>query len=305
MTSAAFTLPSPVQRRIDRAADDLLNPVGMPRVDFTSPPGEAALVPADSVSWRIFKNPVTLFIGGISAVLLELAEPSVRDGVWQHSSFRSDALTRLQRTGMAAMVTVYGAKSQAEAMIAGVVRAHDRVRGTTSEDTPYHANDPDLLNWVQATASFGFIGAYDRYVGELSRIERDCALAEGEQAARLYGATGAPTSETEMRAIFARMDERLVPSPIIAEFLEIMREVEVFPAAMRPLQPVLLRAAADMLPDHLIDRLALRQWRLRTGERTLVKAAAKASDRIVLRSAPPALASRRLGLPADHCYRRV
>ena len=122
MTSAAFSLPSPVQRRIDRAADDLLNPEGMPRVDFTTPAGEPALVPADSVSWRIFKNPVTLFIGGVSAVLLELAEPGVRDGVWQHSSFRTDALTRLQRTGMAAMVTVYGAKSQAEAMIAGVVR---------------------------------------------------------------------------------------------------------------------------------------------------------------------------------------
>ena len=302
MTSAAFTLPSPVQRRIDRAADDLLNPEGMPRVDFTTPAGEEALVPADSVSWRIFKNPVTLFVSGVSAVLLELAEPGVRDGVWQHSGFRTDALTRLQRTGMAAMVTVYGAKSQAEAMIAGVVRAHDRVRGTTSEGRPYHANDPVLLDWVQATASFGFIGAYDRYAGALSPAERDRALAEGKPAARLYGATGAPGSEAEMREIFARMDDRLVPSPIIAEFLEIMRKVDAFPLAMRPLQSVLLRAAVDMLPDHLIARLKLGRWRLRTGENPLVKAAAKASDHIVLRSAPPALASQRLGLPAEHCY---
>jgi uncharacterized protein (DUF2236 family) len=34
----------------------------------------------------VFKNPVTLFIGGVGAVLLELAEPRVRDGVWGHST---------------------------------------------------------------------------------------------------------------------------------------------------------------------------------------------------------------------------
>ena len=122
----------------------------------------------------------------------------------------------------------------------------------------------------------------------LEHIERDRALAEGKPAARLYGAAGAPTSEAEMRDLFARMDDRLVPSPIIAEFLGIMRRVDAFPLAMRPLQFVLLRAATDMLPDHLIERLELDDWRLRTGESTLVKAAARASDRIVLRSAPPA-----------------
>ena len=90
----------------------------------------------------MFKNPVAVFIGGVTAVLLEFAEPRVRDGVWQHSSFRTDPLTRLQRTGLAAMVTVYGPRSKAEAMIAGVVRRHERVTGWTSEGEPYRANDP-------------------------------------------------------------------------------------------------------------------------------------------------------------------
>ena len=76
-------------------------------IDFTEPAGEPALVPADSVSWVIFKNPVTLFVGGAAAVLLELGEPRVRDGVWDHSDFRSRPLERLKRTGMASMVTVY------------------------------------------------------------------------------------------------------------------------------------------------------------------------------------------------------
>src|SRR6476620_12066894 len=99
--------------------------------EFSRPAGEPALVPADSVSWRIFKNPVALFVGGVAAVILELAEPAVRTGVWEHTDFRRDPMRRLERTGMAAMVTVYGARSVAEKMIAGVVQRHERIEGTT------------------------------------------------------------------------------------------------------------------------------------------------------------------------------
>ena len=49
-----------------------------PTVDFLQPAGEPALITPDSVSWRIFKNPVALYIGGIAAVPLELAESRVR-----------------------------------------------------------------------------------------------------------------------------------------------------------------------------------------------------------------------------------
>src|SRR6476620_12245333 len=101
------------------------------KVRFVEPVGEHALAPPDSVSWRIFKNPVALFIGGVAAVILELAEPAVRTGVWEHTDFRRDPMRRLERTGMAAMVTVYGARSVAEKMIAGVVQRHERIEGTT------------------------------------------------------------------------------------------------------------------------------------------------------------------------------
>src|SRR5579862_6013492 len=103
---AALVLPF-----LDSLARDLVQPGGAAPFDFTQPAAEAALVAADSVSWRIFKNPVAMFVGGVTAVILELAEPAVRTGVWEHSSFRRDPVRRLQRTGLAAMVTVYGARS--------------------------------------------------------------------------------------------------------------------------------------------------------------------------------------------------
>nr|WP_205789828.1 oxygenase MpaB family protein [Microvirga makkahensis] len=288
--------------RIDSFARSLLQPVQA--FDFSTPRFEAALVPPESVSWRIFKNPVSVFVGGVAAVLLEFGEPRVRDGIWQHSSFRTDPLTRLQRTGLAAMVTVYGARSKAQAMIAGVVRRHDRVAGHTREGEPYHANDPELLDWVQATAGFGFTEAYHAYVRPLSGEERASLLVESVPIARLYGAVGAPSSQAELDALFEAMRSRLVPSPVVLEFLEIMKRAPILPAPARPAQTVLLKAAIAILPPWIRRRLGLGpDWIVNPIERTFVRATAKAGDRLVLPSSPAVQSCRRLRLPDDYLYR--
>src|SRR5690606_36043943 len=147
-----------------------------------------------------------------------------------------------------AMVTVYGARSRAEAMIAGVGRAHERVTGVTPDGQPYRDADPELLTWVHATASFGFLEAYHRYVSPLSDTDRDRFYAEGVAAARLYGADAPPTSVAEQQALFAAMLPRLEPSPIVEEFLSIMRSAPVFPAPLPPMQRLLVRAALDLTP---------------------------------------------------------
>lgn len=275
------------------------------RLDFSIPAGEPALLPPDSLSWRIFKNPVTIFIGGVAAVLLELAEPRVRDAIWQHSSFRSDALPRLQRTGAAAMVTIYGPRSRAEAMIAGVVRMHDRISGRTSDGEFYEANDPELLDWVQATAGFGFTEAYHRYARPLRAAERDASFAEARPIALLYGAVGAPASQADLYTLFEARRHRLVASPIVPEFLEIMATVPALPVALRSLQLPLLKAAVDILPLWVRERLALgERWTLRARGRALVASMAAVCDRIVLPSAPAVQSCRRLGLSDNYLYRR-
>jgi uncharacterized protein (DUF2236 family) len=190
--------------RVAGLVQGLYQPEGGPRVDFRQPAGEPALAAPDSVSWRVFKNPISLFVGGVTAVILELAEPRVRTGVWEHSSFRTDPLPRLKRTGLAAMVTVYGARSTAEKMIAGVRRMHDRVTGDTPAGAAYRANDVELLDWVQATASFGFMEAYHAYARPLSAADRDRFYAEAAPAAALYGAVGAPASVAEWEPSWRR-----------------------------------------------------------------------------------------------------
>jgi uncharacterized protein (DUF2236 family) len=271
--------------------------------DFSRPEGEPALVPANSVSWRIFKNPVSLFIGGVAAVILELAEPRVRAGVWDHSSFRTDPVTRLRRTGLAAMITVYAAQSQAEAMIAGINKRHAKVSGLADDGRPYVASEPELLDWVQATAGYGFGEAYHRFVRPLSNEERDSGWREALPAARLYGATGAPGSHAAWEAQLSDMVPNLTRSPIGFEFLDMMRQAPVFPAAARPLQRLLVQAAVDLTPPEVARILGLRTDKLSFVQRRSVRALGRIADRIPLRRAPPAQACVRLDLPEDWLYR--
>jgi uncharacterized protein (DUF2236 family) len=275
------------------------------KTKFVEPAGEPALVPPDSVSWRIFKNPVTLFIGGVAAVILELAEPAVRTGVWEHTDFRRDPMRRLERTGLAAMVTVYAARSVAEPMIAHVVRMHDRVEGVTPAGESYRANDPGLLRWVQATAAYGFIEAYSRYARTLTPVEIDRAYAEGAPAAALYGAHDAPCSDAERRALFDGMRGRLEASPILFEFLAIMRAAPIVPWPLRPVQWLLIRAAVDLTPDWVRERLGLDDgFGLRPWQRPAVRLLGALADRVVLPFSPAVQSCKRLGLPAGQLYRR-
>jgi uncharacterized protein (DUF2236 family) len=53
---------------LEAATRALFDPGDRSSIDFLRPAGEAAPVSPDSVSWRAFKNPLSLFIGGVTAV---------------------------------------------------------------------------------------------------------------------------------------------------------------------------------------------------------------------------------------------
>jgi uncharacterized protein (DUF2236 family) len=268
-------------------------PPGM-AFDFSQPVGEPALTPRDGVSWRVFANPVTLFVGGVAAVLLELAEPSVRSGVWEHGSFSRDPVTRLRRTGFAALMTVYGPRSAAEQLIAHVVRMHDHVQGTTLDGVAYRANDPRLLDWVHATAAFGFTEAYHRYAQPLSAAEKDRAFAESQPSAILYGATGTPGSWAMWEALLGATAPRLEGSRILEDFLGIVMQAPILPTPLRWVQRLLVRAAVQITPAPVRSLPQLRGHGLRFGEAVLVRAVARVAVLLPLGDTPSMQAARRL-----------
>lgn len=302
-TAKAIHLIRPFSIMAEAAVSGFLQAPGNPKVDFTTPEGAPALYAPDSMAWRIFKNPVTVYMGGIAAVILELAEPRVRAGVWNHSRFRTDPLSRLRRTGLAAMTTVYAEAETAKRMIARVNAMHRAVSGTTECGASYRADDPVLLDWVQATASFGFASAYSAYAEPLFDTDWDRLLREGQTPAQLYGAMGTPRSAIEMQAFFRRMDPFLEGSEVIFAFLGIMRQAPAFPLALRPLQPALIKSAIALLPENLRARLGLgARFLPNAGERFLVKAVARTANRIVIANHPAVEASMRMGLPPDWLF---
>jgi uncharacterized protein (DUF2236 family) len=302
--SNAITFPGPLQRRLERSAQHFLTPpAGGTPASFSEPRGEPALVRPDSLSWRMFKSPLVMFIGGVTAVVLQLAEPRVRAGVWDHTSFRKNPLQRLQRTGLAAMMSVYGPRSQAEALIARVNRLHGTVNGVSAEGHAYNALDPELLNWVQLTAGYGFTSAYHAFQRPITQPELDALFDEGRASSALYGVTGAPQTPAESDALFARMATKLEASPIVFEFLDIMRRVPALPWVARPLQRLLVKAGIDTLPPWVRERLQLGpQYTLKPWERWVVTHAVHLTDRLLLTSSPAVQACRRMGLPDDYLY---
>jgi uncharacterized protein (DUF2236 family) len=200
-------------------------------------------------------------------------------------------------------VTVYGARSMALPMIAGVVRMHANVAGVTAAGVNYSAADTQLLSWVHATAAFGFAEAYSRYVAPLSPAELDAFYREGVPVAQLYGALDSPQSDIERRALFDSMQGRLEPSPVIFEFLRIMAASPVFPRPLFWMQPMLVRAAVEMIPQWMRECLGLTERHgLRSRERWLVQRAGALSDRIVLSESPATQSCLRLGLPMTYLY---
>lgn len=272
--------------------------------NFSEPVGEPAVVGANSVSWCVFSNPVSLYIGGVAAVLMEFGEPRVRAGVWDNSDFKRNPAERMRRTGAAAMVTVFAAQSEFERLAARVNALHGQIEGETPEGQRYRGDDPDLLRWVQVTASFAFLSAYTRFVRPLSSRQVDKFYEEAALAAGLYGVLDPPRSEAELRRLFDSVAERLTPSPVIGEFLRIVRTAPILPPALRPMQHLIARAAIAVIPQRLRRGIGIANERpASTAESRILRLMARTANHLNIRTTPWALASQRLGLPADYLLR--
>ena len=273
-------------------------------IDFAAPVGEPALLAPDSVQWRIYKNPIALGIGGIAAVLLEFAEPRIRSGVWDHSTYKADPVGRSRRTGLVAMLACYGPASSAKAVIGQVNRMHGKVKGETPGGTRYRALDPVLLDWVAATASYGFLMAYDRFVRPLGDADKDRFMADGGVIGREFGARHAPPTVGAFMAMMDELEPHFEAHPIIFEFLDIVQSGKAAPGVPRFLHRAIARASVSLLPDQIRRKLELGpRYDLTQLDRTALRLAGRLADRHVDRAAPHCQASVRLGLPHDFLFK--
>ncbi len=278
-----------------------------PQVNFLEPAGDPGLSGPGSPAWRVFHNPLALAAGGIAAVILELAEPSVRAGVWDHSTFKVDPIQRMVNTGSAAMAVTFGSTKAAQMTFDRVTRMHERVTGKTHEGKPYHAMDPELLTWVHVTAAWGFLQAYIRYAEPgMSRADQDRYYREGASKGIGFGAKWVPLSADEVDAYMAEKLKGLYANDTVHEFIKIVGDATPMGKAARPIQRLLTQAGIDLLTDEMQKACGVRVTHPLgvRGVRAVVGALAATARFVAKRrgDGPAEQACRRMGVSTDCLY---
>jgi uncharacterized protein (DUF2236 family) len=251
--------------------------------------------PPESVIRRLGNSPVTPFLGGGSAVLLQVAHPLVAAGVVQHSDYRSDLWRRLGRTLRALYLITYGTKVEADRAAEAVQIVHAHVHGATDmplgrfpPGTRYSAADPDLMLWVHATLVHASLAVYQRFVRTLSRDDQDRYYLEMAVVAGLFGtpASVIPPSLTDFREYFSAQvasDTIAVTAPA-REVAEVILQAPL-PAPMKVLIPAHRLATAGLLPPRLRAEYGLRWSPLRAFALPLAAQSVRLTTTPVLRAA--------------------
>jgi uncharacterized protein (DUF2236 family) len=217
----------------------------------------------------------SMFVGGLSALLLQSLHPLAMAAVDAHSGFRGDPWGRLQRTSTFLAFTTYGVADDAERAVAAVRSVHERVRGVSPDGRPYHAADPHLLAWVHLAEVDTFLRAHQRYGARpLDQAGRDGYAEDTAHVARRLGVLDPPTTEAALREQLEAFRPELrstAQSRAAARFLLLNPPVAL---PLRPAYAVLSAAAVELLPRWA--RLPLRLPYVPVVEPTAVRAAGRA-----------------------------
>ncbi len=222
------------------------------------PPSDDALFAKDTPIRMVHADAVSMMIGGIHSLLLQMLHPHALHGVLDHSNFREDMHGRLRRTAQFIAVTTFGHKDDAEKIIRRVNKIHTHVHGTLPDGSSYSATTPQTLAWVHVAEATSFLEAYLRYVRpNMPFAEQDEYYRQFAFIARKLGADPVPETKNEAEKLLRSYRPQLQSS---AEAKEVARLVltqrpENAPVAV---QKTLGTAAVDMLPDYARQMLDLR-----------------------------------------------
>ena len=217
-------------------------------------PGDPGLCGPNSVSWRVIGD-VSVFVGGIRALLIQAAHPEVVAGVDDHSRYRDDPLGRLSRTSFYVTSATYGAMPEVDEAVDLVKTAHQGVSGTSHRGQPYSASTPELAAWVHNTLTDSFLEAYQRFGGRLSEAEADQFVGEQTKVGKMLGASPLPTTAAELRAWITE-HPALSPSPGMRAAIRFLQKPPIA-AAQRAGYQVLMNGAITTIPRELTSVLGL------------------------------------------------
>jgi uncharacterized protein (DUF2236 family) len=142
-------------------------------------------------------------LSGPRALLLQATHPLAFAGFFAHTGALDEPYERLARTARVLDTIAFGDAAQARRATTRVRAMHRRVRGELAEPagrfpagTPYAADDPELLLWILASLVDSALVVYTRYVGSLTRDERDAYWRDYRVIGALFGLADAEMPAT-------------------------------------------------------------------------------------------------------------
>ncbi|MBT2470531.1 DUF2236 domain-containing protein [Streptomyces sp. ISL-66] len=204
----------------------------------------------------------SMFIGGLSALLLQSLHPLAMAAVAGHSGFRGDPWGRLQRTSTFLAVTTYGTAQDAQDAVDRVRTVHEGIRGTTAAGEPYHAADPHLLGWVHAAEVDSFLRAHQRFGAHpLDAAGCDGYVADTALVAAALGVVDPPRDRAALTALLTQYRPELRATPEALDAARFILRHPPLPRAARAPYALLAANAIDLLPPWAPGLLGLRPAR--------------------------------------------
>jgi uncharacterized protein (DUF2236 family) len=258
---------------------DSLRELIFQRVAGPQGPERRRLVNVPGERWFAEDRPVrrvhgdsSMFIGGITALLLQSLHPLAMAAVAGHSGYRGDPWGRLQRTSYFLAVTTFGRASDAREEIARVRAIHQKITGTAPDGRPYAASDPHLLTWVHIAEADSFLRAHARFGSQpLDQAGRDGYLADLAKIGAELGVPDPPRTQADLTARIASYRGELAGTAQAREAARFLLLTPPLPALARPPYTMLAAAAVSLLPGWA--RRPLRLPRLPVTEAAVVRPA--------------------------------
>jgi uncharacterized protein (DUF2236 family) len=187
------------------------------------PSSDEALFERDSPIRMVHADIVSMMVGGIRGLLLQMLHPHALQGVLDHSNFREDMHGRLRRTARFIAVTTFGHRDKAKQEIDRVNAIHAKVSGILPDGSPYTATDPRVLAWVHVAEATSFLTAYLRHVRpDMPANEQDEYFRQFAIIARGLGANPVPESRMEAEEFMREMRVNLRTSPEAREIAHLV-----------------------------------------------------------------------------------
>jgi uncharacterized protein (DUF2236 family) len=227
------------------------------------------VAPKGGITWERAADFRTFAAAG-TALLLQVAHPTVGAGVHEFSTFREDPWGRLWRTLDFTTVLVFGKPERAAEMGARIRRFHKVIKGTKADGSPYHALEPEAYTWVHLTLMEGIIRSHERFGRPFTRAQQEQMWAEWRPLGRFLGIRWRDMPETYdgyREFVDTVLNERLERNPAVDEVYEALVTAPPSPSkliadrawrlASKPMLRLTGLATVGLLPRQLRARMDL------------------------------------------------